>query len=84
MKQKTERKIMKTAARCVLEYYENGYCDIERGEIRAANRRLAIYDGREYWVGKREPIKRAEKGGPYAMRPVVLAVYRDGNCLWRI
>jgi len=75
---------MKTAARCVLEYYENRYCDIERGEIRPVTRRMALYDGREYWVGKREPSKRSERGGPYAMRPVVLAVYSDGNCLWRI
>ena len=75
---------MKTAARCVLEHYESKFHSIDRGEIRAASRRLAIYDSREYWVGKREPIKRSQVGGPYAMRPVVLVVYPDGNCLWRI
>ena len=77
---------MKTAARCVLEYYESKFHDIERGEIRSyRNKRLASFDGREYWVGKREPRKaRSAMCGAYPMKSVMLAVYSDGNCLWRI
>jgi hypothetical protein len=76
---------MKSASTCVLEYYENKGHDITKKDIRSTNnRRLAIYDSREYWVGKREPSQRSENHGAYGMSPKMLESYKDGNCLWRI
>ena len=76
---------MKSASTRVLNYYENKGHDISRRDIRTTrNPRLAIYDGKEYWVGKRKPSKRAEENGPYGMSPRMLEVFEDGNCLWRV
>jgi len=73
---------MKSASTCVLKYYENKGHDITKKDIRSTNnRRLAIYDGREYWVGKREPSRRSSN---YGMSPKIIESYKDGNCLWRI
>ena len=76
---------MKSARTLVLEYYENKGHDISREDIRTTrNPRMAIYDGKEYWVSKRKPYKMTEKNGPYGMSPRMLVIFEDGNCLWRV
>ena len=76
---------MKSASTRILEYYENKGHNITRKDIRTTrNRRLAIYDGKEYWLGKREPAKRSERLGPYGLSAKMLESYKDGTCLWRI
>ena len=74
---------MKSASTCILDYFTNKGHDITRKDIRTTNnRRLAIHDGKEYWVGKREPS--SNRIGAYGMSPRMLESYKDGNCLWRM